>query len=75
MTLAPAKGEFTDSLLLPANGRRVTFTGALLEKPGEECGAMLSPGAEMAVALAPQRIPKPRLPPLTPVRWLRILWT
>ena len=28
MTLAPTRGEFTGSLLLPANGRRVTFTGA-----------------------------------------------
>ena len=27
-TVAPTRGEFTDSLLLPANGRRATFTGA-----------------------------------------------
>ena len=53
MTLAPTKGEFTDSLLLPANGRRVTFTGALLEKSGEECGALLNPDAEVALTLGP----------------------
>ena len=65
MTLAPTKGEFTGSILLPVNGKRVTFTGALLEKSGEGFDALLSPDAEMAVTLAPWRIPKPRLPPLT----------
>ena len=73
MTLPPTKGEFTGSLLLPANGRRVTSRGVLLEKSGEGFGALLSPDAEMAVTLGPERIPKPRWPPLTPVRWLRIL--
>ena len=75
MTFAPTRGEFTGSLLLPANGKRVTFGGVLLEKSGEGAGALLNPGAEMAVTLAPQRIPKSRWPPLTPVRWLRILRT
>ena len=53
MTLAPTKGGFTGSILLPVNGKRVTFTGALLEKSGEGCGALLSPDAEMAVTLGP----------------------
>ena len=53
MTFAPMRGEFTGSLLLPANGRRVTFSGVLMEKSGEGFGALLNPDAEVAVTLAP----------------------
>ena len=53
MTLAPAKGEFTGSLLLPANGKRVPFNGVLLEKSGEGVGLLLSPDAEMTITLEP----------------------
>ena len=53
MTLAPTKGEVTGSLLLPANGKRVAFSGVLMEKSGEGAGALLGPDAEMAVTLAP----------------------
>ncbi len=53
MTLAPAKGEFTGSLLLPANGKRATFNGVLLEKSGEGVGLLLSPDAEMTITLEP----------------------
>ena len=53
MTLTPAKGEFTGSLLLPANGKRVPFNGVLLEKSGESVGLLLSPDAEMAITLEP----------------------
>ena len=53
MTLAPAKGGFTGSLLLPANGTRATFNGVLLEKSGEGVGLLLSPDAEMTITLEP----------------------
>lgn len=53
MTLTPARGEFTGSLLLPANGKPATFSGVLLEKSGEGVGLLLTPDAEMAVMLRP----------------------
>lgn len=53
MTLFPKTGEFSGSLLLPANGKRVLFNGVLLEKSGEGVGLLLSPAGENAVTLEP----------------------
>ena len=51
MTLSPKTGDFSGSILLPANGKRATFSGVLLEKSGEGVGLLLSPDAEMAITL------------------------
>ncbi len=53
MTLAPTRGEFSGSLLLPVNSKRVTLGGVLMEKSGEGFGALLNPDAVVAVTLVP----------------------
>jgi len=53
MTLSPKRGDFSGSLLLPANGRRTSFSGVLLQKSREGLGMLLGPDTEMAAILSP----------------------